>query len=234
MIPGTTVDNTNSSDEEEGVDDRDVCGVKLQAAEFEHLLCPFADDDDENVDTTGKKLRKQQRKTLLQREYKNAMEISRAVWCTDATYTPTRERTNEGQMFAETFEDHLKAKRQRRSDAVVPSAPFDQQRNAAASWSKPNAHANLDAVFAEINSQAESPNQEQRAFLRHFVARLKLEIVEQQFQRISTSVEEPLLDLVHGFPGTGKSRVIQWMRELMEKGLGWEHGVQFVCLQRIS
>ena len=62
---------------------------------------------------------------------------------------------------------------------------------------------------------------------------LKLEIVEQQFQRISTSVEEPLLDLVHGFPGTGKSRVIQWMRELMEKGLGWEHGVQFVCLQRI-
>ena len=51
---GTTVDNTNSSDEEEKVDDRNVCGVKLQAAEFEHLLCPFVDDDDENVDTTGK------------------------------------------------------------------------------------------------------------------------------------------------------------------------------------
>ena len=81
-----------------------------------------------------------------------------------------------------------------------------------------------------MKSQAESPNQEQRAFLLHFVDRLKLEIVEQQFHRVSTTCEEPLLDVVHGFPGTGKSRVIQWMRELMEKGLGWEHGVQFVCL----
>ena len=229
-MSGTTVDNTNCSDEEENVDDRNVCGVKLQAAEFEHLLCPFDDDDNENADTTGQKLRKQQRNTLLQREYRNSIEISRAVWCSDAIYIPTSERRNEGQMFAETFEDHLKAKRQRRSDGVVPSAPFEQQRNAAASWSKPNAHANLDAVFSEMNSQAESPNQEQRAFLLHFVDRLKLEIVEQQFHHVSTTCEEPLLDVVHGFPGTGKSRVIQWMRELLEKGLGWEHGVQFVCL----
>ena len=36
--------------------------------------------------------------------------------------------------------------------------------------------------------------------------------------------------MIHGFPGTGKSRVISWMRKLMEEGLGWEHGVQFVCL----
>ena len=24
--------------------------------------------------------------------------------------------------------------------------------------------------------------------------------------------------------------MIHWMRQLMEKGLGWQHGVQFVCL----
>ena len=54
MKSGTTVDNTNSSDEEEGVDDRNVRGVKLQAAEFEQLLCPFADGDEETADTTGK------------------------------------------------------------------------------------------------------------------------------------------------------------------------------------
>ena len=46
----------------------------------------------------------------------------------------------------------------------------------------------------------------------------------------ASSTEEPLLDLVHGFPGTGKSVLIAWMRRLMEEGLGWEHGVQFVCL----
>ena len=28
----------------------------------------------------------------------------------------------------------------------------------------------------------------------------------------------------------GKSCLIAWMRQLMEKGLKWEHGVQFVCL----
>ena len=47
---------------------------------------------------------------------------------------------------------------------------------------------------------------------------------------INTSDQEPLLDFIHGFPGTGKSVLIFWMRVLMEQGLGWEHGVQFVCL----
>ena len=27
---------------------------------------------------------------------------------------------------------------------------------------------------------------------------------------VNKSVEEPLLDLIHGFPGTGKSRLIMW------------------------
>ena len=49
-------------------------------------------------------------------------------------------------------------------------------------------------------------------------------------RKVNESADEPLLDLVHGFPGTGKSRLIHWMRVLMEKGLGWQHGVQFVCL----
>ena len=29
---------------------------------------------------------------------------------------------------------------------------------------------------------------------------------------------------------TGKSKVIAWIRELFEHVLGWQHGVQFVCL----
>ena len=57
-----------------------------------------------------------------------------------------------------------------------------------------------------------------------------MEVLEQQLQRVNTSDEEPLLDVVHGFPGTGKSRLIHWMRLLKEKGLGWQHGIHFVCL----
>ena len=74
------------------------------------------------------------------------------------------------------------------------------------------------------------PNEEQEKFLRHFIRRLKIEILEMHTRTVNTSDQEPLLDLIHGFPGTGKSVLIFWMRVLMEQGLGWEHGVQFVCL----
>ena len=36
--------------------------------------------------------------------------------------------------------------------------------------------------------------------------------------------------MAHGHPGCGKSRLIAWIRELFEKVLGWQHGLQFVCL----
>ena len=57
-----------------------------------------------------------------------------------------------------------------------------------------------------------------------------MEWLEKQQGIINQNPGEPLLDLIHGFPGTGKSAVIGWMRQVMEEGLGWEHGVQFVCL----
>ena len=74
------------------------------------------------------------------------------------------------------------------------------------------------------------PNTDQEKFLRHFIRRIKVEVLEMHTKTINTSDQEPLLDLIHGFPGTGKSVLLFWMRVLMEEGLGWEHGVQFVCL----
>ena len=35
---------------------------------------------------------------------------------------------------------------------------------------------------------------------------------------------------VHGPPGTGKSRLIFWIRKLFLDALGWEHGVQYMCV----
>ena len=84
--------------------------------------------------------------------------------------------------------------------------------------------------MAKIMLRSERPNAQQAQFLRQFVGRLELEVLEAQQRQVNVSSHEPLLDLVHGFLGTGKSRLIAWMRELMEDGLGWEHGVQFVCL----
>ena len=42
--------------------------------------------------------------------------------------------------------------------------------------------------------------------------------------------EEPVRGLIHGFPGTGKSEVIQWIRRIFIEAMGWEHGVQFLCV----
>ncbi len=42
--------------------------------------------------------------------------------------------------------------------------------------------------------------------------------------------EEPLLELIHGLPGSGKSKVIGWIRSYLEYVWQWQHGVHFVCL----
>lgn len=42
--------------------------------------------------------------------------------------------------------------------------------------------------------------------------------------------EEPMLGVVHGWPGTGKGRVINWFVGMFTEGVGWKHGVEFLCL----
>ena len=43
------------------------------------------------------------------------------------------------------------------------------------------------------------------------------------YDDLSPSNTEPLLALVHGLPGTGKSRVLRWIRDTFEEALGWKH-----------
>ena len=232
---GATMEEEKSSDEEDEPHDPEIPTVKLDASQFQQLLSPCRDvsesqDESRELKKTGKKLQRHQRKKFFEEEYRKSIEIARAVWSTDSQHREPRERRNPGHMYAEEYEEHLKAKTKQRCMSGVSKAPFDEERNAAASWNKPGASASLDAAFKDICAEKEPPNQEQRAFLIHFLRRLKLEVLEQQLQRVNESVEEPLLDVVHGFPGTGKSHLIHWMRVLMEQGLGWQHGIQFVCL----
>ena len=73
------------------------------------------------------------------------------------------------------------------------------------------------------------PTEEQRAVLEALVERVEVEAQEEQSATRETSEQEPLFDLVHGFPGTGKTELIFWIRELFEKQLGRTHGIEFVC-----
>ena len=62
-----------------------------------------------------------------------------------------------------------------------------------------------------------TPNAEQSAFLRHFTTRLQLEAGEQRAGKINTARAEPLLDCVHGPPGTGSSKYTSKLREMEYK-----------------
>ena len=89
----------------------------------------------------------------------------------------------------------------------------------------------IDTWLREVQHRTFRPNEEQFAVLQGVATRLKQEL--QQEQSIERNPvgdnDEPMLDLVHGLPGTGKTEVIKWLIELFQV-LGWENGVQYICL----
>ena len=44
------------------------------------------------------------------------------------------------------------------------------------------------------------------------------------------AAEEPLRGFVHGSPGTGKSKLINWIRRMFEEALAWNHEEEFLCV----
>ena len=162
-------------------------------------------------------------------QFAKSMRLSQNVWASTDEILNFSSRVKPGHMYENNFEEHLAAKKSSKS-SPEQVAPFDEERNAAAAFAFPNRDVTINSVLHEIRNREERPTDEQNKILDHFVARLKLEMREARRQTINTASEDPLLNLIHGLPGTGKSRLIKWLRELMERGLGWTHGVQFVCL----
>ena len=133
-------------------------------------------------------------------------------------------------MHENDYKHHLDALTEKTKDTDKFDNPFNEKRCRHAMYDPSRDERTIDDALNAIMSGKRRPNRQQHAFLEHFTERLKNERREQVTDRINLGSREPLLHLVHGFPGTGKSAVIAWMRQLMEEGLGWEHGSQFVCL----
>ena len=231
-------DSESDADESDGDNNCEVPRLQLPASKLQELLAPpckkteSADGTNENASIAEQLIANSKKKIKRKKgnDYERSMQIGQAVWSTPTLAGAADERDKPGNMYEDTFDEHIAALSESRSTKNSFSAPFDEKRNAAATWNRSDASSNLDTIMKEILSRKKPPNKEQAKFLKHFVTRLKVEVLEQQQRKINQTQNEPLLDLVHGFPGTGKSATIAWMRELMERGLGWEHGVQFVCL----
>ena len=87
--------------------------------------------------------------------------------------------------------------------------------------------------------EEEKPNAQQLHVLNAVKDRLLWEIEldkipeklrKQKPHLCNTDKEEPLRALIHGLPGTGKSRVINWIRRIFMEARDWTHGVQFLCV----
>ena len=93
----------------------------------------------------------------------------------------------------------------------------------------------IDDWFAKLMLEKEVPSLKQAEVLARVRERVVAEFClakEGNDLRKSAAVrereEEPLRSFIHGPPGTGKSRVILWIRRFFTEALGWEHGVEFI------
>ena len=84
-------------------------------------------------------------------------------------------------------------------------------------WQNKADSSTLDTVLKDICARKEAPNSEQLHLLKTFVLRMETERCEEMAHQKLQSTD-PLFDIIHGYPGTGKSRVIAWLRELMQEG----------------
>jgi len=91
----------------------------------------------------------------------------------------------------------------------------------------------LDSWLCALQQRSCGPNVEQFEFLQALGRRLCTETRNEADDSLRETEEEPMFDLVHGIPGSGKSALISWVREMFEEVMQWKHGVQFVTLESL-
>ena len=80
------------------------------------------------------------------------------------------------------------------------------------------------------NVQSMTPNLLQKRILELVHERRVAEHAYENGEGMScaTPCPEPLLRLVHGLPGSGKTQVLRWLQSYFEEVWGWTLGLEFV------
>ena len=103
---------------------------------------------------------------------------------------------------------HKESSDRRRPHEPLPYAAAAELRGhdlkmAAANW------------LAELLKEEEPPNAEQESILRHVIDQVLAEEAD-----LACETSEPLIELVHGEPGTGKSKVLKWIVRFFTEVMG--------------
>ena len=107
---------------------------------------------------------------------------------------------------------------------------------ASASHSTVDHGARLTQWFQRISQEAEKPNEKQLLVLQGVSNRILVECrVIKASDSICARTQEqdqrdriPLHGCTHGEPGTGKSKVINWITRMFTEAMDWTHGVEFL------
>ena len=173
----------------------------------------------------------------------SSIRLGRALWESASLSQEEKQRVSEPLFDDGTFPDTSETLK-----AAQKMTSLDDERPAAfQNRTEPFTHLTVKDYGKRIRdwltsttTEKEPPTTEQRDVLNRVADRVLQEFAlehegqdvpdELRFAPDKSDGDEPLRGLVHGLPGTGKSRVIKWIRRLFEEALGWEHGVQFVCV----
>ena len=116
-------------------------------------------------------------------------------------------------------------------------APFAGRTEPMASLSVTDYGERLQKWLADVARESEAPTEEQFSIIKKVAERVLVEFRLQKEGLLlpkahpeRKEAEEPLRAFIHGPPGTGKSRVITWIRRMFMEALQWEHGVEFLCV----
>jgi len=183
---GQQNDDANS-EADKSEDDTDLLPLKLSRAGLKQVLAPSSiaadcgdvSGEDGDKKSTGAKLRRGLKRKSLQNEYDRSIRTGCAVWATPESRRSAEDRREPGHMFENKVEEILSSKRASNAQPKSSNAPFDNDRNAAATWATNNADITLDSCMASIMAAVEHPNAEQALFLKHFILRSNVEALEQ-------------------------------------------------------
>ena len=145
-----------------------------------------------------------------QLHFQHSHRVGERLWKTAESEIKADMRHNRGHMFEDSWQDHLAAVSMKTQVTGAHRVTVDKKCDATNAYNPGGfSSSSIDKALESIMTSSRTPNCKQGQLLRHFVERLKLEYLEHHLGKINQGLGEPLLDVVHGSPGSGKSAVIR-------------------------